>query len=89
MAKVYQQPKIELGLTLSISESEARALLELSKFSGDSIIKVLGEELSPKMVRDNREGFCTFFSTIRIELETVFERLDAARTAFTPIWIRV
>lgn len=85
MAKVTQQPNVELSLTFTINEGEARALDALAGYGDDAFIKVFYDnydKLGQAYMRDHEKSLREFLTTCREFLPPALSRLDNARKGF-------
>lgn len=84
MAKIKQNPTIELQLTFTITESEARALNALAGYSNDALIKFFYENMGRHYMEPHEAGFRLFLDSIRGVVCGPLARVDKARKAFVP-----
>lgn len=82
MAKISQQPQVNLSLTFTISEAEARALNGLTGYDFDSFVRTFYEKLGTHYLRPHEDGLRQFFESIRENIPPILARADAARKAF-------
>lgn len=84
MATVTPQTRIELRLTLTLDEAEARALHALTDYGADEFLKVFYQHLGRSGLQPAEGGLRSLFAGVRAQLPAVLERLDGAREVFTP-----
>jgi hypothetical protein len=87
MAKISANPEINLSLTFTVNEAEARALDALVGYGDDAFIKVFKESLGAAYIRDHERGLREFFQSIRSLVPPILSRIDRSRDAFnsTPL----
>ncbi len=78
MATLKTATTLQVDITLTINEREARALCELASFSADDVQKVL-YTVSPAMAREHEHGFNSLLQTLRPVLNRELGHLDQAR----------
>jgi hypothetical protein len=84
MAQIFVQPKLELNLTFTVTEEEARALDALVGYGDDAFIKAFKESLGSHYMEKHEQGLRSFFVTIRKWMPTILGALDKAKTSFKP-----
>lgn len=84
MAKITNKPKVELELTFTINEAEARALDALVGYNYDDFIAIFKEKLGKHYIeKDNAEdGLRLFFESIRKIMPGYLSQLEKAKKAF-------
>ena len=82
MAKITQQPTVQIEITFTINESEARALDALAGYGDDAFIKHFKETLSAHYIRGHEDGLREFLSSIRGCVSGILSRADKARKTF-------
>jgi len=82
MALIQENARIEFSLTMTISESEARALDALVGYGTDEFIRVFYEKLGKAYMEPHEAGLREFFKTTRLSLGSAFKRFDDARSVF-------
>lgn len=82
MAKITAQPKINFELTVTLSESEARALDALTGYGDDAFIEKFKKDLGSHYMKDHEQGLRDLFKSIRQIVPGQLSRLDAARKEF-------
>lgn len=65
MATITGKPNIDLRVTITIDEAEARALDALVGYGDDAFIKAFKEKLGECYIRDHEVGLRKFFQDIR------------------------
>lgn len=83
MATLSGNPSIELSVTLTLTEAEARALLELSAYDAREIVRVINDNLSVSLVTNHRNGLVSLLKTCGPPLSDIITRINTARQAFT------
>lgn len=82
MAKTTPHAAIELSLTVTLSESEVRALDALMGYGTDDFLKVFYEKMGKAYMQPNETGLRELFKTLRPQCQEAISRIDAARKAF-------
>lgn len=82
MATITPKCKIDLNLSFTVNESEARALDALVGYGDDAFIEVFYEKLGKAYMRDHEQGLRLFFRSIREQMPSVLRRMDEAKKAF-------
>ena len=82
MAKITEQPNVDMKLTFTINEDEARALDALVGYGDDAFIRVFKENLGAAYIENHEAGLRTFFQDVRTFVPPALSRLDRARKAF-------
>jgi hypothetical protein len=82
MATIVSKPRIELRLTIALTEDEARALDALAGYGDDEFIKAFYEVLGKAYMEPHEAGLRLFLSTIREEMPRQLARVDEARKLF-------
>ena len=82
MAEIIGRPNVDLRLTFSINESEARALDALAGYGDDAFVKAFYDNLGKAYMQDHEQGLRTFLRSIREMLPQWLSRLSDARKAF-------
>lgn len=82
MAKIFTAPKVDLVLTFTINESEARALDALAGYGDDAFIKAFYELLGKAYMENHEAGLRLFLKDVRTFLPGYLSQLDNARKAF-------
>lgn len=73
---------MEFILTLTISESEARALNALTVYGFDDFVRVFYEHLGKTYLEPHQAGLKLLFDTVRTELPKQLKRIDQTRITF-------
>lgn len=84
MAQVgVREARVAITVNLTVDENEAKALLYLSQYGGDELIKALGDGLGGKRkTEENREGLMSLTNALRNSMPGVLHRVEMARDAF-------
>ena len=82
MAKIEGYPTIELRVTLSLSESEARALDAMVGYGDDAFVAAFYEHLGESYMKRHETGLRELFKTVRSFIPGILGRVDRAREAF-------
>lgn len=82
MAQLHQHPKIELHVSIILSEVEARALDGLVGYGDDAFIKHFYDKLGRAYMERHEAGLRSFFRSIREFLPPILERTNQARKIF-------
>lgn len=82
MAQIIGRPKIELQVTIALSENEARALDALVIYGDDAFIKAFYEKLGKAYMEPHEAGLREFFQSVRDQMPHVLSRVDEARSVF-------
>lgn len=83
MARVVEQPRVEVKATIELSESELRALEALVGYGTDPFIDVFYHQLGKTYLSPHEAGLRSLFSSIRETVPQILNRADKARQAFT------
>lgn len=73
---------VQLVVSLSLTEKEARALAYLAGFDPKSIAKALLPVMGERQVSNHSEAIVSFFSGAARDLPHIIERTDKARLVF-------
>lgn len=79
MAKITTKSTLDINITFSINESEARALEALSGYGDDAFIKQFYDYLGENYLKPHEQGLREFLKTIRTVLTPELGRIDEAR----------
>jgi hypothetical protein len=82
VAKSVPGSRIELSLTVTLTEAEVRAFDALAGYGADSFLKVFYEHLGKHYMTPNEQGLRDLFATLRPQCADAISRVDAARKAF-------
>ena len=79
--KLEQRPRVELTMTMVLTEEEARALDALAGYGVDAFVKSFYEFLGKHYMEPHEEGLRTFLEGCR-DIGGFLTRTDNARKAF-------
>jgi hypothetical protein len=82
MAEIIGHPKVELMVTLALTETEARAFEALAGYGDDNFIKAFYERLGEHYLRPHEKGLRSLFKSVQNTLPGVLARADRARKVF-------
>ncbi len=82
MAKIIAKPKLELELSFTVNESEARALDALVGYGDDAFIKAFYEKLGKCYMDNHEQGLRDFFTSIRKLVPPILSNFKEAKEAF-------
>ena len=82
MASAKSTGKIELTVTLTLSESEARAMEALTVYGVDAFLAGYYKHCGKCYMEPHAQGLKTLFETIKENLPSEIKRVDKARVAF-------
>jgi len=82
MAQVKASSKVELSVTLVLTEDEAIALNEMTKYGINSFLKGYYKFLGKHYMEPHEEGMRSLFRTIDTELPPHLRRISEAREIF-------
>ena len=82
MANVKSSSSIEIDITLSITEDEARALLDLAGYGIDKFLETFYTRLGKHYLSKHEAGIRTLFGSMNTILPVHLNRIDRARSAF-------
>lgn len=82
MATVTGTPKLELEITLKISEGELQALNALVGYGNDAFIKTFYEKLGKVYMREHEGHMRSFMDGIRKQAPAILHNVEAARKAY-------
>lgn len=82
MAKIVHGAKVEMTLTFTVNESEARALDALTGYSDEAFLRVFYEHLGTHYMKPHETGLLSLFASIRESIPAYLRRADNARKAF-------
>jgi len=69
-------------LYLELNESEARALLALTRYGSKSFLEVFYKSLGQTELKDDENGLISLFETVKTEMPKHISRIDATRNVF-------
>ncbi|MCC9016947.1 hypothetical protein [Flavobacterium lipolyticum] len=76
---IISNANLEFNITLKLSESEARALEQLTVYGTDAFLKVFYQHLGKSTLGPQEKGLISLFETIRKELPKHFNKMDNVR----------
>jgi hypothetical protein len=79
MEKVRSTSNVTIGVILSLTEQEARALHAITQYGSKEFIKTFYEHMGKSVLQPHEEGLISLFQTIRDELPRHINRADQAR----------
>lgn len=82
MTKIAANPTIDLRLTFTVNEQEARALDALAGYGDDAFVKAFYANLGTHYLAPHEAGLRSFLRSIRDSMPGILGRVDAARKAF-------
>lgn len=82
MADIIARPKLDLRVTFSVNEAEARALDALAGYGDDAFIKVFYDKLGQHYMGPHESGMRSLLCSIRDHLPAILSRSDEARKIF-------
>lgn len=82
MAKLVQQPTVNVEATFTVSEAELRALDALAGYGDDAFIKMFYKEMGQHYMKPYEAGLREFLQTVRSFAPSIIRRTDDARKAF-------
>ena len=77
------EAEMQFTITLKLSETEARALHELTTYGHKAFLEVYYKHLGQSMLKPHEKGIITLFDTAKRELPKHFKRIDSTKAAFT------
>lgn len=69
-------------LFLELTETEARALLDITKYGSKAFIEMFYKSLGKSDLQKNELGIISLFETIKAEMPKHLSRIDATRNVF-------
>ena len=82
MAQITQAAKVEMSLTFTIDESEARALDALAGYSADDFLAVFYKHIGTQYMKPHEEGMRNFLISVRQFVPGYISKIDRARREF-------
>jgi uncharacterized protein (DUF2164 family) len=82
MATSKPGSKIELTLTVNLSEAEVRAFDALVGYGTDQFLEFFYKNMGTAYMKPNEQGLRDLFATMRGNCADAIQRIDAARKAF-------
>lgn len=70
---------ISFGATITLNETEVRALDALVGYGDDAFLKVFKEKLGTAYIRDHEAGLRSFFKAVRNDALPALSAIDRAR----------
>jgi hypothetical protein len=80
--KIQGQAKLELNVTISLTEEEARALEALSCYGDDAFVRVFYRELGETYMKPHERGLRSLLNSVRSEMPIILERSTKSRKVF-------
>jgi hypothetical protein len=82
MATYTPRANVELSVTLTLNEAEAKAIDALVGYGVDGFLKVFKAQLGEAYMRGNEDGLKSFFESSRHSLPGLLRRAEDARLVF-------
>lgn len=82
MSEFTTSAKIELSVTMTVTESEARALEALIGYGTDAFLRVFYKEMGEAYMKPHEAGLRLLFSSVSRSIPNALQRVDAARKVF-------
>lgn len=82
MAKLKQQPLVNVTATLEVNEAELRALDALVGYGDDAFLKLFYQHLGTVYMKPHEEGLRSLFAGIRETVPKILKRTNEARAVF-------
>nr|WP_319566273.1 hypothetical protein [uncultured Rhodoferax sp.] len=82
MTRLIQQPVVEVGATIKLTEPELRALEALAGYGDQPFLDAFYKLLGKHYMQPHEAGIRSLFAVIRADLNPILERADAAKKAF-------
>jgi len=83
MAKVLSNSKVEMTVTLVLTEVEARALAIMPCYGAKAFLEGYYKHLGKHYMKPYEQGIIDLFDSINRQLPAHIRKADAARKAFT------
>lgn len=83
MAKVQSKADIDLQITFTIGEKEARALDALVGYGDEAFLNVFFEKLGKHYMEPHKAGLISFFAAVRVSVLGPLRRVDEAREVYS------
>ena len=80
--RIKSSGKLEANFTITLSEVEARALVEMTTYGHEPFLKGFYTKLGKSYLQPYEAGIISLFSTIKKELPPHLSRVDDAKKAF-------
>ncbi len=82
MAQIKTFPKLQVEITLSLNEEEARALDAIAGYGFDSFINFFYETMGTTYLKPHENGLKTLFEGVRSQLPQFLSKMDKAKKEF-------
>lgn len=82
MAQATVNPKLDISISFTINEEEARALDALSGYGDDAFIKAFKEKLGEAYMKNHEQGLRSFLRSIRAIVSGGLATLEQSRQLF-------
>lgn len=82
MADSTASANIELSLTVTLTESEVRALDAIMGYGTEAFLQTFYEDLGTSYLKRNEAGVHSLFNTLRPQCQMAITRIDSARKVF-------
>lgn len=82
MATLVEKPKIELIVNMTLSESEARALLALTAYGDKEFLSMFYNYLGRTVLQPYESGLINLFTSVKEFLPPILNNTDSARKLF-------
>ncbi len=82
MAKIQDKPTVKLEVTITLNESEIRALDGLTGYDMDEFLKLFYDHLGSHYLKPHEEGLRSLFGSVRAIVPEQIRKIDAARASF-------
>ncbi len=82
MAKISAKADLDLQITFTINEQEARALQALVGYGDEAFLRVFYEKMGRSYLRPHEAGLLQFFATVRASVSGPLDRVDEAREVY-------
>ena len=83
MARITQKTTLDLCITFSVNEEEARALEALAGYGDDAFIKAFYEKLGSHYMSRHEQGLREFLCSIRAIIPKELYKINRAREALS------
>lgn len=82
MPRVKASADIDLQITFTINEKEARALEALTGYSDKEFLQVFYEKMGRHYLQPHEAGLLSFFAAVRASVVGPLRRVDEAREVY-------
>lgn len=82
MAALEGRPTLDLHVSLTLRENEARALEALAGYGTDAFLKTFYEHMGKAYLEPHEHGLRSLFEAIKEQLPGICHRMDQAKKAF-------